>query len=120
TGGIASIAQTWDPFSHALTTTAAMSAQVLERAQSSTVVMQDASVLLAGGLTRASGAKSSVNTTAVQRFGLARDGSFGYYPFPEFNGAASFTYVVCDNGSTLGVADARCSTGTVNLTVNPV
>ena len=46
--------------------------------------------------------------------GLA-SGLTTYTPDPDFNGAASFTYTVCDNGSP-----SECAQGTVNVTVNPV
>jgi endonuclease G, mitochondrial len=44
-------------------------------------------------------------------------GQIGYAPDANFNGAASFTYQVCDNGVTVGTADPKCATGTVNITV---
>ena len=47
-------------------------------------------------------------------------GTVSYSPAPNYNGAASFTYQVCDNGTTNGAADAKCATGTVNVTVNAV
>jgi DNA/RNA endonuclease G (NUC1)/fibronectin type 3 domain-containing protein len=45
-------------------------------------------------------------------------GNVTYTPNVNFSGPASFTYSVCDNGITVGVADPRCSTATVNVTVN--
>lgn len=48
------------------------------------------------------------------------NGIVTYTPEPNFNGAASFEYQVCDDGSTNGLADAKCATGVVNVTVNPV
>lgn len=47
-------------------------------------------------------------------------GNVTYTPDSNFNGAASFAYTVCDNGTTGGAPDPRCATGTVNVTVNPV
>jgi len=47
-------------------------------------------------------------------------GQVTYSPDANYNGAASFTYQVCDNGTTDGAADPKCTTGTVNVTVNPV
>src|SRR5262249_18852551 len=36
-----------------------------------------------------------------------------------YAGPADFTYTVCDNGVTAGLADPLCTTGTVNVTVAP-
>jgi endonuclease G len=47
-------------------------------------------------------------------------GTITYSPDSNFNGAASFTYEVCDNGTTNGAPDSQCTTGTVNVTVNGV
>jgi endonuclease G len=47
-------------------------------------------------------------------------GVVSYSPAANYNGPASFNYQVCDNGTTNGAADAKCTTGTVNVTVNPV
>ena len=47
-------------------------------------------------------------------------GTVSYSPDANYNGAASFTYQVCDNGTTNGATDWKCATGTVNVTVNPV
>ena len=46
-------------------------------------------------------------------------GQITYGPLPGYTGPASFTYTVCDNGTTAGSLDAQCTTGTVNVTVNP-
>ncbi len=43
-----------------------------------------------------------------------------YTPPKDFNGLDSFTYTVCDDGTTNGVPDPKCATGTVNVTVTPV
>jgi hypothetical protein len=47
-------------------------------------------------------------------------GTITYAPDQNYNGPASFTYQVCDNGTTNGAADSKCTTGTVNVTVNAV
>jgi hypothetical protein len=47
-------------------------------------------------------------------------GQVNYTPAANYNGPASFDYQVCDNGTTNGVADPKCTTGTVNITVNPI
>jgi DNA/RNA endonuclease G (NUC1) len=47
-------------------------------------------------------------------------GTVSYSPDANYNGPASFTYQVCDNGTTNGAADPQCTTGTVNVTVNAV
>ncbi len=48
------------------------------------------------------------------------NGIVTYTPDANFNGAASFEYQVCDNGNTNGSPDPQCTTGVVNVTVNPV
>lgn len=48
------------------------------------------------------------------------NGIVTFTPDANFNGAASFDYQVCDNGNTNGSPDPQCSTGLVNVTVNPV
>jgi DNA/RNA endonuclease G (NUC1)/fibronectin type 3 domain-containing protein len=45
-------------------------------------------------------------------------GNVTYLPDAGYTGPASFTYSVCDNGTTAGSLDAQCTTGTVNVTVN--
>jgi len=47
-------------------------------------------------------------------------GTITYSPDQNYNGPASFTYQVCDNGTTNGAPDSQCATGTVNVTVNSV
>ncbi|MGH9140071.1 MAG: Ig-like domain-containing protein, partial [Vicinamibacterales bacterium] len=44
-------------------------------------------------------------------------GTVTYTPDSGYTGPASFTYTVCDNGVTVGLADPLCSTATVNVTV---
>ncbi len=51
---------------------------------------------------------------------VALSGSGGqvtYVPEHDFNGAAAFTYEVCDDGRTGGLADPKCATGTVEVSV---
>jgi len=45
-------------------------------------------------------------------------GTVSYTSTAGFSGPASFTYTVCDDGVTAGLADPRCTDGTVNVTVN--
>jgi len=47
-------------------------------------------------------------------------GTVTYSPEANYNGTASFTYDVCDNGTTNGAPDSKCTTGTVNVSVNSV
>src|SRR5207247_1330636 len=47
-------------------------------------------------------------------------GNVTYTPDANYNGPASFTYHVCDNGTTNGSPDPKCDTGTVNVDVTPV
>jgi DNA/RNA endonuclease G (NUC1) len=47
-------------------------------------------------------------------------GQITYTPDADYNGSASFAYTVCDNGKTAGVADPKCATATVNVTVNAI
>jgi hypothetical protein len=47
-------------------------------------------------------------------------GTITYSPDTNYNGPASFTYEVCDNGTTDGAADSKCATATVNVSVNSV
>jgi hypothetical protein len=47
-------------------------------------------------------------------------GTISYSPDQNYNGPASFTYTVCDNGLTDGAPDSQCATGTVNVNVNGV
>ncbi|MGH9967435.1 MAG: DNA/RNA non-specific endonuclease [Pyrinomonadaceae bacterium] len=46
-------------------------------------------------------------------------GMVTYTPAADYNGPASFTYTVCDDGTTNGAPDSKCAGGTVNVTVNP-
>jgi DNA/RNA endonuclease G (NUC1) len=64
---------------------------------------------------------TSVSSTADTHGTVSlSSGTVTYSPDANYNGPASFTYQVCDNGTTNGAADAKCTTGTVNVTVNPV
>ncbi len=54
---------------------------------------------------------SPVNGTLV----LNSDGTYTYTPNPDFNGADSFVYEVCDDGSP-----TLCSTAQVDITIAPV
>ena len=47
-------------------------------------------------------------------------GTVTYTPDADYNGAASFSYTVQDNGTTNGAADPKTATGTVNITVTEV
>jgi large repetitive protein len=47
-------------------------------------------------------------------------GQVTFAPDPDFNGAASFTYTVIDNGTTNGAADPKTDTATVNVTVSEI
>jgi hypothetical protein len=64
---------------------------------------------------------TSVSSTAGTHGSVSLvSGSVTYSPDANYNGPASFTYQVCDNGFTAGVADSKCATATVNVTVNAV
>jgi endonuclease G len=47
-------------------------------------------------------------------------GTINYVPAANYNGPASFSYHVCDNGITGAVSAPLCADGTVSVTVNPV
>ena len=49
-----------------------------------------------------------------------RRGKIRYTPEADYFGPDSFTYKACDNGTTNGVADPKCDTATVNVTVTEV
>src|SRR4029079_15280461 len=76
-------------------------------------------------------AEESGQILHVQSVGSAAHGSVQirnvgadvtYTPAADFNGSDSFTYIVCDNGTTNGSADPKCAlvAATVNVTVNAV
>ena len=54
-------------------------------------------------------------TTAHGQVVINADGTFVFTPNADYNGTDTFTYQVCDSDSPAG-----CSTGTVNITINPV
>jgi DNA/RNA endonuclease G (NUC1) len=58
---------------------------------------------------------STVNTHGSV---VLNDGAITYTPDANYHGAASFTYLVCDNGNTSGAPDVQCTNGIVNVTVN--
>ena len=47
-------------------------------------------------------------------------GQVTYVPADNFNGAASFTYQVCDNGVSGGLSDSKCASATVSVAVRSV
>src|SRR5207248_1435570 len=51
---------------------------------------------------------------------LNADGTITYTPNANYNGPASFTYTVQDNGTTNGSPDFKTATGTVSITVTAV
>jgi DNA/RNA endonuclease G (NUC1)/fibronectin type 3 domain-containing protein len=62
---------------------------------------------------------STVTPTANTHGGVVlSSGQVTYTPDPGYFGPADFTYTVCDNGVTAGVADPQCATALVNVTVN--
>nr|MDQ3283186.1 DNA/RNA non-specific endonuclease [Acidobacteriota bacterium] len=64
---------------------------------------------------------SSVTATADTHGIVALTGGFvTYTPAANYNGPASFSYEVCDNGVTRGLASPQCTASTVNVTVNSV
>jgi endonuclease G, mitochondrial len=94
---------------------------------------EDAALVLASGDLTANdsaGATNETGQTLAVTSVTATSGTHGqvslsngqitYQPEANYNGAASFDYLVCDNGTTNGAADPKCSTGTVNITFNSV
>jgi len=51
---------------------------------------------------------------------ISGNGSITYTPNADYNGSDSFSYTVCDNGTTRGGADSQCTSATVELTVTEV
>jgi endonuclease G len=51
---------------------------------------------------------------------VLNNGTITYTPDTNYFGAASFSYTVCDNGTTAGAPDSKCATGTVNLIFHDV
>jgi DNA/RNA endonuclease G (NUC1) len=63
---------------------------------------------------------SSVTATANTHGTVSlNSGQVLYIPDGNYNGPASFSYQVCDNGTTNSAPDSKCASGTVNVTVNP-
>jgi DNA/RNA endonuclease G (NUC1)/fibronectin type 3 domain-containing protein len=58
-------------------------------------------------------------TVNTHGFVALNSGNVTYTPDAGYTGPASFSYTVCDNGTTAGSLDAQCTTATVNVTVNP-
>jgi hypothetical protein len=48
------------------------------------------------------------------------DNTISYTPAADYNGADSFNYTVCDNGTTNGAVDAKCTEATVSINVAEV
>ncbi len=66
-------------------------------------------------------AVTSVTTTpATHGTVVLSAGTVTYTPSADYFGPASFTYQVCDDGATNGVADPECAFGTVNVHVTEV
>jgi len=64
---------------------------------------------------------SSVTATATTHGTVSLNaGQITYTPASNYNGPANFDYEVCDNGSTNALTDPKCTTGTVNVTVDAV
>lgn len=84
-----------------------------------TALVFDASELLANDNAGANEAGQTLTVTSVTGAVLG-NGVITFTPAADFYGAASFTYEVCDNGITSGVADSRCTTATVNVDVTSI
>jgi DNA/RNA endonuclease G (NUC1)/serine/threonine protein phosphatase PrpC len=64
---------------------------------------------------------NSVSSTVDTHGSVAlNSGIVTYSPEANYHGPASFTYQVCDNGSTSGAPDFKCANGSVNVTVNSI
>jgi len=61
---------------------------------------------------------SVTNTADTHGAVVLNAGQVTYTPAPGYTGPASFTYSVCDNGTTNGVTQSLCASATVNVTVN--
>ena len=110
----------------AITTTEVNDAPVV--AAHAATVAEDGSVLVAVAAGDSPGpADESGQTLALTSTGGAahgtvalENGKIRYTPSPDYNGSDLFTYTICDNGTTAGVSDPRCSTGMVDVTVTEV
>ncbi|MEJ7862921.1 MAG: DNA/RNA non-specific endonuclease [Pyrinomonadaceae bacterium] len=58
-----------------------------------------------------------IATTQTHGTVTLSNGQITFTPEADYTGAATFDYQVCDNGTTNGVADVKCSVSTVNVTV---
>jgi len=64
---------------------------------------------------------TGVSSTADTHGSVSLDnGTITYTPATNYNGPASFSYQVCDNGTTNGSSDSQCASATVSLIVSPV
>jgi VCBS repeat-containing protein len=64
---------------------------------------------------------TSVNSSAVTHGTVTLNaGQVTYTPDANYHGPASFTYEVCDNGTTGGSLDSKCATATVKVMVESV
>ncbi|MBV9497189.1 MAG: DNA/RNA non-specific endonuclease, partial [Acidobacteria bacterium] len=64
---------------------------------------------------------SSVTATAnTHGTVVLNSGQITYTPASNYSGPASFSYSVCDNGTTAGSSNPLCATGTVFVTVSSV
>ncbi len=62
---------------------------------------------------------TAVTSTAATHGNVSlAGGQVTYTPVIPYAGPASFTYTVCDNGTTNGNPDSKCATGTVRVNVN--
>src|SRR5438132_324703 len=64
--------------------------------------------------------KSITASANTRRIVLLCSGTVSYVPEANYNGAASFDYQVCDNGTTNGSPDSKCATGAVMVTITDV
>src|SRR5207248_77334 len=74
----------------------------------------------AGQALSVSSAGQPAHGQAAVLTGGADAGKIGYTPAADYNGPDAFTYTACDNGTTNGLADPKCDTATVTITVTPV
>jgi hypothetical protein len=92
-----------------------------------TALAEDSSTLVNVLRNDANGpANESDQQLSVQSFGAPAHGVVSvdpltgqalYQPAPDYNGPDAFTYTACDNGTTHGLSDPKCATGTVTVTV---
>src|SRR5205807_887268 len=97
-------------------------------ANDTATVAEDGSVTLDPRRNDSTGpANESTQTLTVTAVGSASHGTVSftatgvtYTPSPTRRSPDLFTYTVTDNGTTNGVADPKCATATVNVTVTEV